>query len=80
MITSKDAGVPVPTPKRDIASLVGGFVIAIGIFVLWLLVGSQLTGAAPGAALVASGAAIAAVIGAWIRLALIAARQGHRVS
>jgi hypothetical protein len=69
MITSKDAGVPVPTPKRNIASLVGGFVIAIGIFVLWLLVGSQLTGAAPGAAFVASGAAIAAVIGAWIRLA-----------
>jgi hypothetical protein len=32
-------------------------------------VGSQLTGAAPGAAFVASGAAIAAVIGAWIRLA-----------
>jgi hypothetical protein len=34
MITSKDAGVPVPTPKRNIASLVGGFAIAIGIFVL----------------------------------------------
>jgi hypothetical protein len=55
--------------KRNIASLVGGYVIAIGCFVLWLLCGSQLTSWPPSTAIVLSGAAVAAAIGIWIRQA-----------
>ena len=29
--------------KRNVASLVGGYVIAVGCFVLWILCASQLT-------------------------------------
>jgi lipopolysaccharide export LptBFGC system permease protein LptF len=55
--------------KRSIASLVGGIVIAVGCFVLWLLVSSQLTQWPPALPLVASGIVVALAIGFWIRLA-----------
>jgi lipopolysaccharide export LptBFGC system permease protein LptF len=55
--------------KRNIASLVGGIVIAAGCFVLWLLVASQLTRFPPSLPLVASGLIVALAIGIWIRLA-----------
>jgi lipopolysaccharide export LptBFGC system permease protein LptF len=55
--------------KRSIASLVGGVVIAVGCFVLWLLVASQLTQRPPSLPLVASGLIVALAVGFWIRLA-----------
>jgi hypothetical protein len=55
--------------KRNVASLVGGYVIAIGCFVLWVLCASQLTQWPPAWWLIASGLIVAAAIGAWIRLA-----------
>jgi hypothetical protein len=55
--------------RRNIASLVGGVVIAVGCFVLWLLVASELTQWPPSLALVASGLIVAVAIGVWIRLA-----------
>jgi hypothetical protein len=55
--------------KRNIASLVGGVVIAGGCFLLWLLVASQLTQWPPTLPLVVSGAIVALAIGCWIRLA-----------
>lgn len=64
-ITIRD---PVPR-KRNIASLVGGYVIAIGCFVLWVLCGSQLTSWPPGLPIILSGAIVAVTIGIWIRLA-----------
>ncbi|MCC7273126.1 MAG: hypothetical protein IT561_10690 [Alphaproteobacteria bacterium] len=53
--------------RRNIASLVGGFVIAAGVFVLWMLV----TGAAgwTGVVPLVAGIAVAALVGAYIRLA-----------
>ncbi len=55
--------------KRNIASLVGGVVIAVGCFVLWLLVASQLTAWPPSVPVVLSGLMVALGIGFWIRLA-----------
>jgi hypothetical protein len=55
--------------KRNIASLVGGVVIAIGCFVLWLLVASELTQWPPNLPLVVCGVVVALAIGCWIRLA-----------
>jgi hypothetical protein len=55
--------------KRNIASLVGGVVIAAGCFVLWLLVASELTQWPPSLLSVVSGAVVALAIGCWIRLA-----------
>ena len=55
--------------KRNVASLVGGVVIAIGCFVLWLLVASQLTQFPPSLPLVVSGLIVAVAVGFWIRLA-----------
>jgi hypothetical protein len=55
--------------KRNIASLVGGIVIALGCFVLWVLVASQLTQWPPSFPLAASGVMVALAIGCWIRLA-----------
>ena len=55
--------------KRNIASLVGGIAIAVGVFMLWLLVAGELgytRGAAP---VILSGLAAAGVVGGWIRLA-----------
>ncbi len=53
--------------KRNIASLVGGVVIAAGCFVLCLLVASELT--AIGWPVVLGAAAFALAIGIWIRVA-----------
>jgi ABC-type transporter Mla subunit MlaD len=55
--------------KRNIASLVGGVVIAVGCFVLWVLVAGQLTRFPPSLPLVVSGLIVALAIGCWIRLA-----------
>ena len=55
--------------KRNIASLVGGIVIAVGCFVLWVLVAGQLTRFPPSLPLIASGLVMALAIGFWIRLA-----------
>jgi small-conductance mechanosensitive channel len=55
--------------KRNIASLVGGVVIAVGCFILWILVASQLTKFPPSLPLIASGLVVALAIGFWIRLA-----------
>jgi lipopolysaccharide export LptBFGC system permease protein LptF len=55
--------------KRNIASLVGGVVIAVGCFVLWVLVASQLTQFPPSLPLIVSGLIVALAIGFWIRLA-----------
>ncbi|MGE0717032.1 MAG: hypothetical protein AB7P02_16440 [Alphaproteobacteria bacterium] len=53
--------------KRNIASLVGGFVIAAGVFVLWMLVTGALGWSGTAATL--SGLAFAAAVGGYIRLA-----------
>jgi hypothetical protein len=58
-----------PRRQRNIASLVGGFVIAGGCFVLWVLVASQLTHWPPSLPLLALGALVALAIGVWIRVA-----------
>jgi hypothetical protein len=55
--------------KRNIASLVGGVVIAVGCFVLWLLVTSQLTQWPPSLPLAGAGLLVALAVGVWIRLA-----------
>ena len=64
-ITIRDTG-----PRtRNIASLVGGVVIAVGCFVLWVLVAGELTRFPPSLPLIACGLAVALAIGVWIRLA-----------
>jgi lipopolysaccharide export LptBFGC system permease protein LptF len=55
--------------KRNVASLVGGYVIAVGCFVLWILCASELTQWPPSLQVVATGLVVAAAIGVWIRLA-----------
>lgn len=58
-----------PPVQRNIASLVGGFVIAFGCFVLFLLVASEIMHAPPDLPVIAAGAVVAGAIGVWIRLA-----------
>jgi hypothetical protein len=61
---------PDRTPrKRNVASLVGGYVIAIGCFVLWILCASQVTQWPPSVPVIAAGLVVATAIGVWIRLA-----------
>ena len=55
--------------KRNVASLVGGYVIAVGCFALWILCAGQLTRWPPSLALIATGLVAAVAIGVWIRLA-----------
>ncbi|WP_158921900.1 hypothetical protein [Acidisphaera sp. S103] len=55
--------------KRNIASLVGGIVIAVGCFVLWVLVASKLTRFPPSLPVIVSGLVVALAVGFWIRLA-----------
>jgi hypothetical protein len=50
--------------KRARASLIGGIAVGAGVLVLWLLIAGEAT---PGT--VASGALVAAALGAWVRLA-----------
>jgi hypothetical protein len=59
----------VPPRKRNVASLVGGYVIAVGCFVLWMLCASQLTQWPPSALAIAAGLGVAVAVGVWIRLA-----------
>jgi hypothetical protein len=67
-ITIKDSAARPPV-QRNIASLVGGFVISAGCFVLWVLIASQLAQGVPTIPVVLAGAVVAAAIGFWIRLA-----------
>ena len=55
--------------KRNIASAVGGVVIAAGCFVLWLLVAGELTHRVPGPVTVCVGLVLAIAVGTWIRVA-----------
>ena len=55
--------------KRNVASLVGGYVIAIGCFVLWILCAAQLTQWPPSVAAISAGLVVAIAVGLWIRLA-----------
>lgn len=55
--------------KRNIASLVGGIAIAVGVFILWLLVAGELGYAAGAMPVILSGLLAAGVVGGWIRLA-----------
>jgi lipopolysaccharide export LptBFGC system permease protein LptF len=55
--------------KRNVASLVGGYVIAVGCFVLWVLCASQLSQWPPAWPVIAAGVVVAAAVGVWIRLA-----------
>ncbi len=64
-ITVRDNG----PRKRNVASLVGGYVIAVGCFVLWILCASQLTQWPPDVPVIAAGLMVAVAIGVWIRLA-----------
>jgi formate/nitrite transporter FocA (FNT family) len=55
--------------QRNIASLVGGVVIALGCFVLWVLVAGELEHATPSVAVIAAGGVFALAVGVWIRVA-----------
>lgn len=68
-ITVKDLRTGTAPRQRNIASLVGGYVIALGCLALFLLVASHLAGGWPGWPTAAMGTVLAAVIGIWIRLA-----------
>jgi hypothetical protein len=48
---------------------VGGVVIAVGCFVLWVLVAGELTQWPPSLGVVAAGVVVALAVGCWIRLA-----------
>ncbi len=50
--------------KRSRASLIGGVVVAVGVFALWAAIARDL--AADGAGVLAAGAAVAALVGLWI--------------
>jgi hypothetical protein len=55
--------------KRNIASLIGGYVIAVGCFLLWILCASQLTQWPPSVPAIVAGGVVAVAVGVWIRLA-----------
>ena len=65
---SRRAAPKVPV-KRNIASLVGGIAIAVGVFILWLLVAGELGYAPGGLPVILSGLVAAGAVGGWIRLA-----------
>jgi hypothetical protein len=66
-ITIRDTKPGAAPIRRNIASLVGGVVIAVGCFVLCLLVASELTAVTWPVTLGA--AVLALAIGVWIRVA-----------
>ena len=66
-ITVRDIKPGAAPVKRNVASLVGGVVIAVGCFVLCLLVASELT--AITWPVVLGAAVFALAIGVWIRVA-----------
>ena len=55
--------------KRTRASLVGGIIVAAGVFVLWVLIAEKLGYAATRAPVLTGGAVLGALVGAWVRLA-----------
>jgi hypothetical protein len=55
--------------KRNVASLIGGYVIAVGCFVLWILCASQLPQGPPSVPAIVAGGVVAVAVGVWIRLA-----------
>jgi len=66
-ITVRDTKPGAAPIKRNVASLVGGVVIAVGCFALCLLVAAEFTPVTwP---VVLGAAALALAIGAWIRIA-----------
>jgi hypothetical protein len=67
-ITIKDAHGGAQPIRRHIASLIGGIVIAIGCFILWFLVASQMANAMPTRPIIVCGALMSFGIGIWIRL------------
>ncbi len=66
-MATSGAGRRAPPVKRNIASLVGGVVIALGCFTLVLLVASEFAPLRWPAVLLAT--VVAAVVGTWIRVA-----------
>jgi hypothetical protein len=68
-ITLRDVHSDRPPTKRNIASLVGGIVIAVGCFILWMLVATELTSNPFTVPIVGAGVLVALAIGIWIRLA-----------
>ncbi len=68
-ITIRDAKHGAAPRKRNIASLVGGIVIAAGCFALWMLVSGELMGRTPGPAVIGAGLLAAGAVGVWIRVA-----------
>jgi hypothetical protein len=50
--------------KRNIASLIGGIAVAVGVLILWLLIAGSVE---PGT--IAVGLVLATAVGAWVRLA-----------
>ena len=57
-ITVKDAHGGAQPTRRDIDSLIGGIVIAIGCFILWFLVASQMGNAMPTRPIIVCGALV----------------------
>jgi len=66
-ITIRDTKPGAPPVQRNVASLVGGYVIAVGCLALFLLVASELTALTP--LVWVAGLVLAAAIGVWIRVA-----------
>lgn len=53
--------------KSGKASLIGGIVVGLASFILWVVIAQDIGAATPGRLL--AGAAVSAAVGAWIRLA-----------
>jgi hypothetical protein len=68
-ITIKDIRAGAAPVQRNIASLVGGVVIAVGCFILWMLDATELTNLALAPPVVGGGILFALIIGIWIRVA-----------
>ena len=66
-ITVRDTKPSAAPVKRNVASLVGGVVIAVGCFVLCLLVAAEFTTVTWPVVLCA--AVVACAVGVWIRVA-----------
>ncbi len=66
-VTVRDTRHEAPPRQRNVASLVGGYVIGFGCFTLCLLVASELMALRWPVVLVA--AAVSAAVGVWTRVA-----------
>ena len=67
-ITKRDVRNGAPPISRGIASLIGGMVIGVGCFILWLLVAGQLMNAPPTMPVIACGVLVCLGISIWIRV------------